>query len=498
LPRIALFFLSFFGLLRLSKLTFDTGFDTAAKIEWSIMAHGYRLYHHPNGTYYHRVKVPSDVRALYGKDIEQKSLRTRVLREAIRLLPAVIVEADLRFEALRTGFTSEHRLPVVRLQAIKRQRSEPIPQPNRLPIMSVIGSECFVSVGRTKKWSAKTQATRANQLRQFIAICGDKALDEYTQMDIRHLKSVLFALPPSPHSQHSLRSLPKAEIAGSASSREGRRGLSVESVRQVMTAVNIVFGWARAEFDSKLVNIVQPMIPKPASGGDRRAKRDGFSIAELSKLFHSPVFTGVKSSSSWFEAGTMRMHHTGRFWIPLLSLYAGMRLMEAVQLLRDDVRHEDGIWFIDVNGDDQISTGKTLKTLYSARRIPLHSALIKLGFLEYIATIEKGWRLFADVEIGPPAQRHRYASKMFNRLLERAEIKGPKKVWHSLRHTFEQACRDSRVDSAIMDQLQGHAQGTRGVYGEGYNVAALNDGIQSIRYDGLDLSHIEPFKICGA
>lgn len=85
---------------------------------------------------------------------------------------------------------------------------------------------------------------------------------------------------------------------------------------------------------------------------------------------------------------------------------------------------------------------------------------------------------------------------MFNKLLTSAGIKGPKKVWHSLRHSFEQACRDSRVDYAVMDQLQGHSQkGMRGSYGEGYKLPELQQGMQSFRYAGLDLPHIKSFSI---
>jgi integrase len=462
------------------------------------MVHCYRLYLHPNGTYYHRVKVPADIRALYGKEIEQQSLRTRDIRDAVRLLPAVIVSIDKAFDQCRLECAGEGpsshvgtkrsilkpRRPAVALQ------EAPDHGCSRFPKISVLGAECFESVGRTKAWSAKTAASRTNQLKQFIDICGDKPLDHYTQEDIRHLKATLFALPPQSRGKATLKALSKPEIVAVART-QGLRGLSVESVRQVMTAANIVFGWARAEYDLNLRNIVQPMIPKPSSGGDKRDKRDGFTINELKTLFSSPVFYGVKSRERWFETGPVTMNTTGRFWVPLLCLYSGLRLMEAVQLSRGDVRVQGGIWFIDVNDEMESGNSKTIKTMYSSRRVPIHPTLLEFGFLNLVKTISAQARLFPDISIGPAEQRHRHASKMFNKLLAKAGIKGPRKVWHSLRHTFEQACRDSRVDSAIMDQLQGHVQmGMRGVYGGNYGLEALNEGICSIEYRGLDLSHI--------
>lgn len=615
------------------------------------MSNRYRLHLHPNGYFYHRVKVPADIRQLYGKQIEQRSLRTRDLRDAVRRLPAVIVEVDRAFTEFRAEYADElgaadsgnppglaerltrrdfrrvaaefaksveaeefgrraaafksasqdiqaylgdlalqasyaplmaqsvgqdgdvaptlrlvHRLHInariaavmnagaagdfhrwetavderapglegvqrvtlvrmmidAELKALAAWQDEPErghypatkgeavtsatalvsvcaeeqmePTSVDLPLMSVISRECFEAIGREKKWSAKTEAARHMQIKQFIEICGDKPLNRYTQNSVRHLKAILFAIPPQSHGKKEFKGLSKVQVAEKAK-RLGLPGLSVESVRQIMTAANLVFNWARAEHDKTLQNIVQPMIPPSSSGGSKKGRRQGFTSGELKKLFDSPVFTGVESAEAWFKSGHVRMQHTGRFWVPLLALYAGARLMETVQLYREDVGCQSSCWFIDINNDDEEQTGKTVKNVSSVRRIPVHPELIKLGFLEFVATVSEGQRLFPDISIGPPTQRHRHASKMFNKLLAVAGIKGRKKVWHSLRHSFEQACRDSRVDSAIMDQLQGHSQGIREIYGEGYRLHALNDGIQSIRYEGLNLSHIHPFSM---
>lgn len=499
------------------------------------MSSQYRLHLHSNGYYYHRVKVPADIRLLYGKQIVQISLRTRDFRDAVRRLPAVIVEVDRQFSQFRNdtadtfgalscldhnllppvvarknapGIASFHLVETIRglvraemtlindgSDQFLAVSNSATPTENRsLPMMSDIAIECFEAVARQKNWSAKTSASRRTQINQVIDICGDKPLNEYTQRDVRLLKTVLFALPPQSQGQKRFYGLSKVEIADAAK-KLGLPGLSAESVRQIMTAMNIVFGWARAEYDNTLQNIVQPMIPSPSSGGNKKDKRDAFSIDELQQLFKCPVFSTVKSVKTWHEPGEVTMQHTGRFWVPLLALFAGARLMEAVQLVREDIGCEGDVWFIDINDDDEERTGKRVKNDASLRRIPLHATLVELGFVEFVKTVSDGTRLFPDIPIGPPTQRHRFASKMFNNLLIKAGIKGPKKVWHSLRHSFEQACRDSRVDSAIMDQLQGHSQkGMRGVYGAGYGLPSLREGVRSIAYGKLDLSFVQPFK----
>ena len=504
------------------------------------MSNQYRLYLHPNGYFYHRVKVPADIRRFYGKQIEQSSLQTRDFRDAVRRLPAVIVAVDQAFarfrhehaEATGSGAETADVQPMPhavikrvvnrygkQAEASKDEREHSadtrpenlagasmsaalqvdaneklVSAPVDLPLMSVISTECYTALRKEKNWAAKTENARITQIKQFIEICGDKPLNGYIQQDIRFLKTILYALPPQSHSKKEFQGLSKLQIAERAT-KLGMPGLSAESVRQVMTAANIVFGWARAEHDINLRNIVQPMIPPPSSGGSKKSKRETFNADELQKLFTTPVFTGAESMEAWFKDGGVRMHHTGRFWVPLLALYSGARLMEAVQLFREDIGFENNIWFIDINEGDKQLTGKSVKNESSVRRVPVHPTLVKIGFLDFVATVPKGERLFAEIKIGPAIQRHRHASKMFNKLLLIAGIKGPRKVWHSLRHSFEQACRDSRVDSAIMDQLQGHSQrGMRGTYGEGYQLPMLYDGIKSIRFDGLDLSHIQPFK----
>lgn len=55
----------------------------------------------------------------------------------------------------------------------------------------------------------------------------------------------------------------------------------------------------------------------------------------------------------------------------------GPRLNELGQLHVGDVRREDGVWFLAIEPGAE----KRVKTRSSPRRIPVHPALVKLGFL---------------------------------------------------------------------------------------------------------------------
>ena len=57
-------------------------------------------------------------------------------------------------------------------------------------------------------------------------------------------------------------------------------------------------------------------------------------------------------------------------------------------------------------------------------------------------------------------------------------------MFHSFRHTFKDALQNSGVDEALSDALTGHTNGSVGrQYGSGYQLEALNNAIQSIKYD---------------
>ena len=67
-----------------------------------------------------------------------------------------------------------------------------------------------------------------------------------------------------------------------------------------------------------------------------------------------------------------------------------MRLEEIGQLRCEDIKTEGGIYYFDVNNEGN----SHLKNNSSIRQIPIHSTLIKLGFLDYVLT-QKGY-VFPD------------------------------------------------------------------------------------------------------
>jgi integrase len=81
-----------------------------------------------------------------------------------------------------------------------------------------------------------------------------------------------------------------------------------------------------------------------------------------------------------------------QWWLPWLALYTGARLEELGQLHLADVKEEDGIRYLNLSRGD----GKKLKTAGSARRVPIHPELERLGFMEYVASV-KSTSLFPEL-----------------------------------------------------------------------------------------------------
>jgi len=197
-------------------------------------------------------------------------------------------------------------------------------------------------------------------------------------------------------------------------------------------------------------------------------QRDPFTPTDLAQIF----------GANWFATGSGRLNNAGKYrtfqphyyWLPLLGLYTGARINELAQLYLDDVRVTDAkVWYLDfnLNGADKLDVDdpddKSLKTINSIRSVPLHSEVLKLGFLEYVQALRaaKHKRLFPELLHYRMKGYGKAAGSWFNdRYLGRSlGIKRDgRKVFHSFRHTFVTSLFDAELPDATVSQLSGHAQ----------------------------------------
>jgi integrase len=239
-------------------------------------------------------------------------------------------------------------------------------------------------------------------------------------------------------------------------------------------------------------------VAKRKKGELSRQERQSFSDEQLRKIFSKERFvTGGREST----------HKNGiiypfEYWLPLLALYAGLRIEEAAQLHLDDIACRDGIWILKINSNGE----KSLKNDNAAREIPIHPELIRLGLLRYRDRLcDEGYlRLFPELTYEKGPGYSGTASNKFTKLF--ASFGWPRDgtlVYHCFRHNANNAIM--KVDSSILggggDQykqvlqykIMGHDLGSD-TNKNHYTDDSIVDKAALIGGISYDLPHIERFN----
>ena len=226
---------------------------------------------------------------------------------------------------------------------------------------------------------------------------------------------------------------------------------------------------------------------------ERKRKRLPFSRDDLEKIFKAPLFTGCLDDEHGYAKVGPNQPRRGRFWIPLISLFSGMRLNEICQLTEDDVVSADGVPIIFIRSDEEQK--KRVKTKASERFVPVHPELISVGFLDHVVAVRKnassGSRLFPELRPASSGYLSDNFSKWFARFLDSVDVKDQRKNFHSFRHTYRDALREADISVERVRVLGGWASGrTEDNYGAGLKPSTLASEIAKIDYPGLDLRHL--------
>jgi integrase len=171
--------------------------------------------------------------------------------------------------------------------------------------------------------------------------------------------------------------------------------------------------------------------------------------------------------------------------VPLIALFSGMRSGEIIQLLSADVKEGSGVWYFDINKSQE----KSLKTASSKRKVPIHRALIDLGFIDFVKSRPQSGRIFPEIKKGKDGDPSHYFSKWWGRYAGHVGFKSPKTTFHSFRHNFLDALRAAELPEYINKALMGHSdKGVHSQYGGGAMLSQLKTAIDKASYAGVDLS----------
>lgn len=229
-----------------------------------------------------------------------------------------------------------------------------------------------------------------------------------------------------------------------------------------------------------------------------RDQRDRFSEQELKQIFNKHNYLEYTD----VEKGRIEL-----YWIPLISVFSGMRMGEITPLYLDNIKeirgnHREKRWCFDIL-EEPDRPDKRLKTLSSRRVVPIHDTLIYLGLIDLIEILKKRnperERLFQELPYGENSY-NRNITRFFNeRYLPKLGLKTNRKNFHSLRHTVSDHLKQKGIDVNLINELLGHSSGNIDLdrYGKGYNPDILfNKCVKKIVYEtshtrGIDFKNLK-------
>ena len=346
--------------------------------------------------------------------------------------------------------------------------------------------------------SRKNVDKQAAQVKLVKEIVGEhRPVRDLGYDECRSARGVLARVPANRSKLYAASSLNEAlELARIL----GKPTLSRISQQQYLGALKDILqlGVKKRLLPSNPAEDLSPLEPDQVSPDEKRLP---FTTDQLVGFFHSKYYRTCprKAGRLVDPAG-----HQWRVWLPLMMLFLGLRPREILQLRVADVKRTPaGVWFLDVvastdedpDGDSAIYA-KSLKTVASRRQVPLHSELIRIGFLQFVSdrtSSGKDQQMFPGLRrnmFGDPAW---YPLKRFREVFIPAAIDlKPRQSVYSFRHTWRDALRRANASPDALKALGGWNEGTTtsDSYGSKLQPDLYAAVIEAVTYPQLDLSHL--------
>ncbi|GLS43737.1 site-specific integrase [Methylobacterium brachythecii] len=377
----------------------------------------------------------------------------------------------------------------------RRQNGDPIDTPAPPPLKAAGPTLCelvdaYLSDPAANRNSKTLLSYRVvfDALKEIVG--ASKPAAEVTRQDCERVRDTLLRLPSNARKKFPNVSLLAAVELGAA---EGAATLGPGTVNNYLNNLAALFNWGVETWRIERNPAKGLSVHDPVAARD---KRQAVPITVLPALFNAPLYTGCQNDEAGYAIPGPAQPRRGRFWVPLLSLFHGLRLGEACQLHAADVQEIEGVPVI-LLSDEQASDmdaadRKRIKTEAGRRYVPLHPELGRIGFLNFVADARRTGRTRLFPELSKDA--HGYFSgfsKWFARFLEKAGAKTSRITFHSFRHSYRDALRRAKAPRDVVQALGGWAsQGTDDDYGSGLEPAFLAEFVAQVRFDGLDLTHL--------
>lgn len=321
-----------------------------------------------------------------------------------------------------------------------------------------------------------TQMTRIFEL--FAEATGVTDIRDLRQAHVAKFVDVLHQLPATYRKSPKDRDKPLSQILAEASGKGA--SLSTTTISRNLDYLGQLLTKAKSEGFANVMQIDLGSL-RPRKTRRDRDERPAFTADDIQRLFGHSVWQGNLPKQKWQEPGPT-VSPDGLYWAPMIAALTGARREEIAGLKAADITCLDGMPVIRIAEN----ANRGLKTLASARTLPLHPQLIELGLVEQAQDqIRKGGPdadLFPDLR--PPQSGTKFGDQLDYRfrLLVQNRLNGnPEgKVFHSFRHyVTTQLGRIAGVPEQLRKDILGHvgADITSERYSERATLAAMAEAI---------------------
>lgn len=346
---------------------------------------------------------------------------------------------------------------------LRRYEGEEVPTPRAAERRSA-SSVTFADVAEQyieKEYAGGRKPAMAKKVNlvvpMLVELVGKKPISELKQSDINYFFELVHQLWP--RWSDVARATGKSWIALAKSNEDLSRGeIAPGTFEDTYRAVVSRFlDWSITNYQDRgfPTSLTVKLIEYRGSKAGGANRQRAFKVPELKRLFEGAEMRGFARDPA--------EHH--RFWLPHVGLYTGARVNELCQLhpQHDIQKDPSGIWYFKIteDGEDVEDVRKSVKTGASRRLVPIHSVLIKLGFLEYVERQRKAGAQLLFSPFKPSRGRASgEAEKWFRGLLYdlglRDETPGARLVgMHAFRSTLLNRAMNEGIGNA--EVITGHA-----------------------------------------
>jgi integrase len=419
------------------------------------------------GIYHFRKQVPQNLRPIIKKPEIWQTLKTKDNVRATMLcerLTQQITDVEISLKLNLISF-EEAELKLKECGLVSYSKKPELKNTKKRLISTKSDlSRLFNSFSKEKiesgKWTLKTQMEYQQSFRIFLQFYKESEQPAIDHGFLLSYRELLKSLPPSFTKKANLKNKKLLDIAAM----DHEITLSARQINKYLICVNGFFGWLFQHEYIEKNPAHHLLLPKNKK---LQEERKAYTVEEIELIIKEVV--AFKDASP------------AKYWTPVISIYSGLRLNEICQLRVADIVYYDKVPCFDINDN---SEDKSLKTASSARIIPVHPALVELGFIKYV----EGLRAKNVVRVFPELTKQRIAGygamigKWFSVFNRQYVTQDKKKTFHSIRHSVANELKQLQVPSEVTSELLGHKLHsiTMNRYGKRYRPKVLLDAIKML------------------